>query len=187
MYPGGCNGKQTIFHRPADLERHYRNVHGRGDEFACDYPKCPRLKDPFFRKDHFRDHLRDYHKEDIGCAKGGPKDEQKWQQAQKKWLAERAISSKHWRCSWCLVKNYVAEVGWECSSCKTPCEEDRSRIRLEADQPADVIMQDSKVAGLNGYYCSTCNGSPWVEDGWGAASVACPICSASHSYSIEEV
>jgi hypothetical protein len=125
--------------------------------------------------------------QDIGCAKGGPKDEQKWQQAQKKWLAERAISSKHWRCSWCLVKNYVAEVGWECSSCKTPCEEDRSRIRLEADQPADVIMQDSKVAGLNGYYCSTCNGSPWVEDGWGAASVACPICSASHSYSIEEV
>lgn len=164
MYPGGCNGKQKVFGRPADLERHYKNVHGTKDKFVCDHSKCPRSKDPFFRKDHFRDHLRDFHNEDIGCAKGRTKDEQKWQQAQKTWLAERVIKPKHWRCSRCLVKNHVAEVGWECSSCKTPCEEDRkiTRIRLEAGQAAGV-MQDSEVAEPNAYFAQLVTGAHGLE------------------------
>jgi hypothetical protein len=43
------------------LERHYKNI----DIFAE-----PTSQDLFVRKDHYRDHFRDYHKEDISCAKG---------------------------------------------------------------------------------------------------------------------
>jgi hypothetical protein len=103
------------------------------DLFPCDYTKCPRSQDSFSRRDHYRDHLRDFHKEDIGCAKGEKssrdKDKQEWQKAQKAWLAERVVSNKHWRCAKCLVNNNVIQVGWDCASCKNPCEEDRIRTR----------------------------------------------------------
>jgi hypothetical protein len=179
MYPGLCNGKQNIFNRPADLARHYKNVHCPPEEFACDYPNCPRFKDPFGRKDHYRDHLRDFHKEDIGSAKRGTKDEKHWPRAQKAWLAERIISHRHWRCIRCLVKNYVAEVGWECSSCKTPCEEDRIRARMKAGESAGD-MQVPAIAEPIAYYCAGCNGSLWVEDE-GGTMVACPRCSTPAS------
>jgi hypothetical protein len=76
LYPWGCLGKQTIFSRPADLERHYKNVHAPQDEkdrFPCGYPKCKRATSTFTRKDHYRDHLRDSHKEDIVLAKDDKK------------------------------------------------------------------------------------------------------------------
>ena len=56
------------FSRQADLERHIDHVHtedGMKKRFECDYAACPRNASPFHRKDHFRDHLRDQHKEDI--------------------------------------------------------------------------------------------------------------------------
>ncbi|PMD46096.1 hypothetical protein L207DRAFT_388633, partial [Hyaloscypha variabilis F] len=128
QYPGVCNARQGLFSRSADLERHYKNVHANDkDTFPCDYPKCPRSRDPFTRKDHFRDHLRDFHMEDIGCAKGDKKST-KWQEAQRIWLSERKISPEHWRCAKCLVKNMVSESEWKCRYCQTPCgEEQRSR------------------------------------------------------------
>ncbi|KUJ10164.1 uncharacterized protein LY89DRAFT_787791 [Mollisia scopiformis] len=73
VYPFDCTGKQTVFTRPADLERHYKNVHSTQgpNQFRCDYSTCGRRSQPFTRKDHYRDHLRDYHKEDVGSAKKG--------------------------------------------------------------------------------------------------------------------
>jgi hypothetical protein len=199
QYPGPCNGKQNIFGRPADLERHYKNVHAdEKDKFPCDYAKCPRSQDPFSRKDHYRDHLRDFHKEDIGCAKGEKssrdKDKREWQKAQKAWLAERVISYKHWRCVRCLVKNYVAEAGWDCSSCKNPCEEDRIRTRQRfaperqtPEDPTEVTMVDGYTATAPYRTCGTCNGGSWISDGYGAF-VTCPSChptTAAVSYPYE--
>jgi hypothetical protein len=156
------------------------------DKFFCDYPKCPRYQGPFGRKDHARDHLRDYHKEDIGCAKGeksfrDKQDKREWNKAQKAWLAERVISYKHWRCAKCLFKNYVAQAGWECLTCKTQCEEDRvrARQRLDSDRqtledPTEVTMTDGYAAAGSYGSCGTCNGG-WIEDGFGAY-VSCQMC-----------
>jgi hypothetical protein len=194
QYPGPCNGKVSIFGRPADLERHYKNVHAdEKDSFPCDYHKCPRSQEEhsFSRKDHYRDHLRDYHKEDIGCAKGEKSsrdDKSKWQKAQRAWLAERNINCKYWRCARCLVKNYVERQGWECSSCKSPCEDDRIRARERLGpgrQASEVRSEVSMVDGTQyaAPYCSTCQGSSYVDYGYGAS--LCPHChpAAVPSYS----
>lgn len=145
LYPWGCKaGKQDIFNRPADLERHYKNVHApeeEKDQFPCDYTKCERAEKPFSRKDHYRDHLRDFHKEDIGSAKGEKKmDEKKRLAAQKSWRAERRISPRHWRCAKCLVKYYVDYNGWECEPCKTTCEQERREARMKL-APKEEVME----------------------------------------------
>ncbi|KAN0098420.1 hypothetical protein V8E51_014083, partial [Hyaloscypha variabilis] len=170
QYPGTCNSKQTVFSRPADLERHYKNVHAtEKDSFPCDYPKCPRSQDPFHRKDYYRDHLRDLHKEDIGSAKTrrSSKDKRTWQQAQKIWLSERNISLKYWRCAKCLVRNPVKQ-GWDCSSCKTPCEEERVRIR----QARGATMVDATRYAAP--YCGTCSDTGYVDKS--GAYELCPVC-----------
>ncbi|OIW33076.1 hypothetical protein CONLIGDRAFT_640235 [Coniochaeta ligniaria NRRL 30616] len=55
------------FNRAADLDRHMKHVHSKGEQhyWICDYGPSPQHESPFHRKDHFRDHLRDFHKEDI--------------------------------------------------------------------------------------------------------------------------
>jgi hypothetical protein len=134
QYPGVCADK--IFKRPADLERHYRNVHGPPDQkenFWCDYPPC-KARGAFTRKDHFRDHLRDYHKEDIGSVKKGDKnklDEKKRLKRQDAWVAERKIELKWWRCPKCLERVQIAESGYDCETCKHPCDKERAE-RIEA-------------------------------------------------------
>ncbi|KAG6092657.1 hypothetical protein E4U30_005141 [Claviceps sp. LM220 group G6] len=76
LYPG-CNSKP--FKRRADLDRHYKHRHAAEDQkasFNCDYPHCNRRKNSFHRLDHFRDHLREFHKENI--QKRGSKVDEKW-------------------------------------------------------------------------------------------------------------
>lgn len=61
----GCDKKFT---RTADRQRHEKYVHldGRSKQnIVCDYPECSRHRLPFSRKDHYREHLRDFHFEDI--------------------------------------------------------------------------------------------------------------------------
>ena len=55
------------FIRSADLERHYKVAHMKIERKPIfrDYMKFPRHKNPFSRRDHFRVHLRDYHREDF--------------------------------------------------------------------------------------------------------------------------
>jgi len=191
QYPAPCP-KQNVFTRPADLERHYKNVHAdKKDRFPCDYSKCNRAQEPFSRKDHYRDHLKDFHKEDIGCLKGEKstkdKDTRTWQETQKKWLAERNISPKNWRCPKCLVKNFVAIVGWECSGCRIPCEEDRIRARdkvalekgLTAEDASGAIMEEATHYTVpNTYNCATCNDIGWVGNGFGEW-IPCTSCQSS--------
>ncbi|KAG5966101.1 hypothetical protein E4U57_003008 [Claviceps arundinis] len=76
LYPG-CNSKP--FKRRADLDRHYKHRHAAEDQkasFNCDYPHCNRRENSFHRLDHFRDHLREFHKENI--QKRGSMVEEKW-------------------------------------------------------------------------------------------------------------
>ena len=60
-------------------------------QFICDRRFCGRTADkPFGRKDHYRDHLRDYHKEDIGSARV-PKNCANPEEVRKMWLEGRVI------------------------------------------------------------------------------------------------
>jgi len=113
------------FRRAADLDRHYKHVHGeesRQEHNACDYPKCQRRGDPFSRKDHLRDHLRDFHKEDLPRRTREPKVDQTW------WDA-RIVGPKWWRCSRCLTRVSLEESGWDCPKCKSACERERRQLR----------------------------------------------------------
>lgn len=88
QYPG-CDGKHDAFNRPADLERLYKNVHVHADDkvsVTCSYPKRTSSQDIFAPKDHYREYVLDFQKEDLGCGKGEKcskdKGKQTWQEAQ---------------------------------------------------------------------------------------------------------
>lgn len=115
-----CEAKH--FRRKADLERHYQQKHTPSHlkkQYFCDYSKCPRREEPFHRVDHFRDHYRDYHCEDIP-RKTGEKDE---------WYDGRAVSRHWWRCNKCLKRKSIVEVGWECPGCGSRCDSGRRKLR----------------------------------------------------------
>ncbi|EHK98473.1 hypothetical protein M7I_5718 [Glarea lozoyensis 74030] len=114
LYPGrGCwkDHNRRSFARAADLERHYNVVHHASvEEIKCDYPRCARHTDAFTRKDHCRDHYKEFHKEDIGSYKGAKNniDKAQWQAKQQQWADERQIKPEWWRCPRCLDRIYVA-------------------------------------------------------------------------------
>lgn len=194
MYPGGCKGKQSCFGRPADLDRHYQNVHADDDQkrkFYCDFPRCARAHDPFTRKDHYRDHLKDYHKEDIGSAKGErskTKSKDLWQMEQEQWLLERVIFPHYWRCSKCLDRITVSKNGWDCPRCKTTCEGDRIEARRTTTtttitpkaEMLDAIEDDTNYGPTFTYsasasICGACNGKGYIDGGSGSW-VDCAAC-----------
>ncbi|KAK0638645.1 hypothetical protein B0T16DRAFT_421486 [Cercophora newfieldiana] len=134
----GCNGKN--FGRSADLDRHNRMVHDEGVEqrktYCCDYTKCPRHKTPFYRIDHYRDHLRDQHKEDL--PRRGIKPDKAW------WMSRspRAVSHGWWRCERCLVKRVDIETdGYICPLCGNSCGLLRQGYRqdLQNDGPSKPV------------------------------------------------
>ncbi|KAL8305583.1 hypothetical protein RB601_009435 [Gaeumannomyces tritici] len=110
----GC-GKS--FSRQADLQRHYDHVHPAPDSIerghACDYPKCARQAAPFRRKDHFRDHLREFHKEDLLKRSG---------QEPPDWFNGRNIKPSFWRCVRCLRRINTNKHNYTCPKCNIDCE-----------------------------------------------------------------
>lgn len=120
-----CNGKS--FNRSADLDRHVKNIHTNEDQkkgFFCDYKKCPRHKNPFFRQDHFRDHLRDQHKEDLIRRSTKP-DETFWSTR-----SPRAMDNGWFRCNRCLICRVdIATEGYQCPRCGHACETERKDYR----------------------------------------------------------
>lgn len=198
MHPGSCERRNTKgpFGRPADLERHLRNVHADPDQklkFPCDYEKCSngRHSEPFTRKDHYRDHLRDFHKEDIGAFKGEKAaktsaEKKKWAKEQSKWLSERNIYREHWRCARCLVKKIVAKDGWECKGCRIPCEQERIDARDKLPPPTkhfkSVDMSYSHVEDTFHYqnFPSRICTDGYVDGGYGdwVKCTGCLACAA---------
>lgn len=111
------------FKRTADLQRHFRNTHAseiQVGNYRCDYPRCARSGEPFNRRDFFRDHLREYHREDIPKKRGVIDDD---------WLESRYTPSTWWRCERCLVRIYLSKHGFECPICNTSLDEKRKRRR----------------------------------------------------------
>lgn len=113
----GCDARP--FRRAADLDRHWRHTHANStvERFPCDYRRCERHSKPFTRRDHYRDHYRIYHNEDIlrrGVGSMSPKP---------------SVSRKWWRCGKCLVRVNIANDEWQCRLCNTSCELERRRLR----------------------------------------------------------
>ncbi|KAJ8121390.1 hypothetical protein ONZ43_g2142 [Nemania bipapillata] len=103
------------FRRKADLERHYSQRHTPADKkakFPCDWKRCQRSRDAFHRRDHQRDHLREYHHEDLMRRGSSSREDEKW------WDS-RVIKPDWWRCARCLTRVNVAKHGYTCSECGT--------------------------------------------------------------------
>ncbi|WAO84688.1 Hypothetical protein NCS54_00191000 [Fusarium falciforme] len=116
----GCTSRP--FRRAADLQRHYKHTHQPESNEAnyCDYPRCTRSREPFRRRDHFRDHLREYHREDI---------QKRGEVVNEEWLDDRHSVSSWWRCARCLIRVYVSQNNFECPQCKGSCEPKRKERR----------------------------------------------------------
>ncbi|KAF7898226.1 hypothetical protein EAF00_004672 [Botryotinia globosa] len=195
QFPINCPGKQ--FRRPADLERHYRHVHADADQkgsFPCDYKPCTRSKGPFTRKDHYRDHLKDFHKEDIGTAKQPKKtkDPKKLESLQQAWLEERQIDPRWWRCRKCLRRVYVDANGYKCVNCNEECGKERIEAREQKKLDGDrekMYYLGERADMMYAAQCTSCNGSMWISDvGFGEEhSVPCPICMPSEEISYVDV
>lgn len=128
----GCQHQTRGFNRSADLERHWNVAHVPRKTYACDYKKCPRHESPFNRADHFRDHLRDYHKEDIVQRSRKP-DARFWQSR-----APRAVFNGWWRCNRCFNRVDLQQHGFVCS-CGSACESDRQEYRQDPRYEAGVV------------------------------------------------
>jgi hypothetical protein len=118
---GDCS--QKAFARSADLDRHYQQVHkpkSKGTGLYCDYKPCSRSQSPFYRKDHFRDHLREYHNEDLFHRNGRENVD---------WVLTRNVSAYSWRCTKCLIRVSIREHGFVCPSCNVLCEVERKKAR----------------------------------------------------------
>lgn len=128
-------GTRPVFSRPADLMRHYANFHGgaKKERISCDYRNCARVKSPYGRKDRYRDHLREFHKEDLPrlSAKIGNKVVEAW-----------CGSSNWWRCTKCLLRVVVKENGWKCPGCKKECEPERKLARTDMEGSTTSEVQN---------------------------------------------
>lgn len=128
-----CN-KQ--FNRPADLDRHMKFIHRKDaiPAMACDYRRCARHKNPFHRPDHFRNHLRDQHKEDLlKRNEAAPAPEDPWWRDR----AAAAVYGEYWRCTKCFAR-VPLDGGrdddgtgsmWKCAGCGNYCEAERQTVR----------------------------------------------------------
>ncbi|KAI1773523.1 hypothetical protein F4818DRAFT_112348 [Hypoxylon cercidicola] len=118
-----CNA--SPFRRKADLQRHYLHRHRDATQkkpYPCDWKKCQRSKEPFYRLDHCREHYRDYHMEDL--MRRGPNKENS-----KKWWKSRNVDDRWWRCAKCLSRILIDSKGFECAKCKIQCEPERQKLR----------------------------------------------------------
>ncbi|KAI1276315.1 hypothetical protein F5Y07DRAFT_399573 [Xylaria sp. FL0933] len=73
-------GCPKSFRRKADLDRHYQQTHTSADttgEYPYYWKKGPRSRDSFHRRDHLREHFRDYHNEDL-LRRGSNKEDEEW-------------------------------------------------------------------------------------------------------------
>lgn len=132
------------FNTFTELARHYGDAHPdpiQNEWIPCDYSACKRAEDVFTRKDSYRDHLRDYHQEDIPRRHKSTKREQEW-------LLQRTLSTgalRWWRCGHCLIRVYVNSGGWVCSECQQSCEQERVAIQLIGRIDVNVGKNETSI------------------------------------------
>ncbi|PVH86038.1 kinase-like protein [Cadophora sp. DSE1049] len=109
-----------------DLAHHYKHSHPANIEaemIPCSYDSCKRSDDPFTRKDAYRDHLREYHLEDMLKR-------HKKKNREQEWWASRIVSPVWWRCVRCLGPSIIVQRdGWTCKTCNQECEPERIHVR----------------------------------------------------------
>ena len=121
-----CSNDPKPFSRAADLDRHQKLVHlGGENKFPCDYRWCPRHGDPFSRQDHYRDHLRTAHFEDLPIRGTSKMDEDWWAMR-----SRLSVAGGWWRCNRCLVVRVsIGRNDFVCPGCGNHCEADRIEYR----------------------------------------------------------
>jgi rubrerythrin len=115
------------FNRAADLDRHQKMVHckDKAKAMLCDYRKCPRHRQPFHRPDHFRDHLRDLHHEDLPKRGSGAEIDLTWWKER----LPAAVYNGWWRCNKCFGRVDVEKDEYRCPTCGNYCELERQAVR----------------------------------------------------------
>ncbi|CAK7564696.1 MAG: hypothetical protein SEPTF4163_002595 [Sporothrix epigloea] len=161
--------KSPAFTRMADLERHMKHVHLAADKkerFFCDYSGCSRNSTPFHRKDHYREHLREYHLEDLlkrgsnahrsmspnteaGSLSGAVDHETNKKLMQEMQLQNCNIDASWWRCARCLKRVKVADRGWSCPDCKGSIEEPRKSLRASRLARDNAIVPPNVDSSIN--------------------------------------
>ena len=177
--------KAKPFTRHYDLERHFKIHGGDNGQVNCDYKRCSHTEP--FRKDHCREHYREYHAEDL-VKRGSPK-HSKSKQGQKSETVEEFLAARinninlsWWRCSKCVKRVQVNDHGYKCPKCNIDCEPVRVAWREKAlasskgSQAVDSITGFSSVSSNYVTGCGQCENT-WLPDEedpnlW----VSCPIC-----------
>ncbi|CAD6453366.1 ce465734-bef3-400c-882c-6c393666cd6e [Sclerotinia trifoliorum] len=133
-----CPDHQSGFSSQELLVHHYELVHGES-YYLCDYPSCQSQtgsaimsgsKIRFLRCDFrgseqdYRQHLRDFHKEDINML------ESKLSNIEPSELNGSRLQADWWRCHKCLRRVIIQNEGYTCKDCKAICEP----IRITARQ-----------------------------------------------------
>jgi rubrerythrin len=111
----------------------------------CDYRKCLQHEN-LMRKDHLREHYREYHFEDL-IKRGRSKLGKVKTETAEEFLASRvnSLSLRWWRCSKCLYRVQVNLNGYTCPICKTKCEPERLKYREIARNANESISDASKT------------------------------------------
>jgi Zn finger protein HypA/HybF involved in hydrogenase expression len=167
-----------------------------GGETDCDYPKCPH-KDTSFRKDHCREHYREYHNEDLikrGNHKPGkPSKPEKDKKSAKRnagrpqtveeFLATRRnVDLSWWRCTKCVQRVKVNSHRYTCPRCNVACEPERVAWRKKALESSKNSQVEDSPSGFSPeptdyvMSCGQCQNA-WLPDKddmtlW----ISCPTC-----------
>jgi hypothetical protein len=147
--------------------------------YKCDYPKCPH--DEPFRKDHLREHYREYHMEDL--VKRGPKQDTA---EPEDWWKSRNIKFNWWRCCRCLQKTKTGD-SWKCTKCHQKCEPERQVARKKVPvikEETSTLTGYSEPAG--GYIsgCGMCDNT-WILDEQNDQWLPC-ICQQDSELELED-
>jgi hypothetical protein len=157
-----CNAQP--FSRHYDLERHFGLIHrDKPGQKNCDYSKCPNTTR--FRKDHCREHYREYHNEDLlkrskpsteKDRKGKDKKNSKRSQDKPETVEEFLATHRHmdlswWRCSKCVARVKVNTDEYTCPRCNLPCE------------PKRVAWRKKAITSAKSLSCGECENT-WLTD-----------------------
>jgi hypothetical protein len=140
-------------------------MHGDKGGLECDYPKCPHKTR--FRKDHCREHYREYHNEDLlkrskpsaekhkkekdrkEADKKNSKRSQDKPEAVEEFLATRRHTDlSWWRCTKCIARVKVNPDGYMCSTCNIACEPERAAWRKKKEQEKALAPTKNSRVGL---------------------------------------
>lgn len=91
---------------------------------------------PFSRKDHFKAHLRESHREAL--YKRDPRSDPRW-------LDNKIVHEDWWRCPKCLARVHVRESGWRCGGCGRALEEEAARALRRKMQEARAEARARKT------------------------------------------